>query len=192
VPSPAGYPERELADGSRICGERGTIRFFKSGQVSVQISGSFFDAQAEKLISRFGCNPKLTILFEHMQNPCTTDPGQLIAQLLGELIKIPEKPEFERALKEIVSSIRAAHKLSLKIVPESTKRFIAAIRELAREHHRPPTQRELADHLCEERSVVSLKERSVISLLCKEHGFSWLPKASAGRPSRTRRRRRNC
>jgi hypothetical protein len=178
------YPEQILDDGSRICGEGGTIRFFKNGVVSVQISGPFFDAQAEKLISRSRCNPKLTILFEHLQNPCTTNPGQLIAQLLEGLIRIPENSEFENALAEIVSSIRAARKLSRKIVPESTQRFIAAITELAKQHQRPPTQRELADHLCEERSVVSL--------LCKEHGFSWLPKASAGRPSSTRRRRRNC
>jgi hypothetical protein len=153
---------------------RRAIRFFKSGKVSVQITGSFFDAQAEKLISRFSCNPKLNILFEHLQNPCTTNPAQLTAQLLGKLIKIPAKPEFERALDEIVSSIRAARELSLKIVPESTKRFIGAIGKLARRHQRPPTQRELADHLCEERSVVSL--------LCKTHGFSWLPKGAAGRP----------
>jgi hypothetical protein len=179
VPSPAGYPERELADGSRICGEGGTIRFFKSGKVSVQISGSFFDAQAGKLISRFSCNPKLNILFEHLRNPCTTDPAQLTAQLLGELIEIPENPEFKRALGEIVSSIRAARELSLKIVPESTKRFIKAVRELARKHHRPPTQRELANHLCEDGF---LKERSAVSFFCKTHGFSWLPKGAAGRP----------
>jgi hypothetical protein len=184
MPTPAGYPERELDDGSRICGDGGTIRFFKNGAVSVQISGSLFDAQAEKLISRSRCNPKLNILFEHLHNPCTTNPAQMTAQLLEGLLRIPESSEFENALAEIVSSIRAARELSLKMVPESTKRFIAAIRELARQHQRPPTQRELADHLCE--------ERSVISLLCKEHGFSWLPKPSAGRPRCTRRRRKNC
>jgi hypothetical protein len=184
VSSPAGYPECELADGSRICGEGGTIQFFKNGIVAVQISGSFFDAQARKLDSRFKSNAKLAVLFDHLCNPCTPIPGQLAAQLLGALVKIKEDSEFERALKEIVSSIRAARKLTLKIVPESTERFIGAIRELARQHQRPPTQRELADHLCE--------ERSVISLLCKEHGFSWLPKPSAGRPRCTRRRRKNC
>jgi hypothetical protein len=119
-----------------------------------------------------------------LRNPCTPVPGQLTAQLLGELIKIREKHEFDRALDEVVSGIRAARELSLKIVPENSKRFIEGICQLARQHQRPPTKRELADALC--------AERSVISLWCAEHGFAWLPNASAGRPSRTRRRRNNC
>jgi hypothetical protein len=172
-------PDGSRVFGSRVPGEDGTICFLANGQVAVAVGGPAFFKQGRKVISRFKANPDLFEELEAIFQPPFDSSG---SELLHSLVGIANQTQFERRLDALVSTLRAIHELRIgRFGTPRSRQFIDAIGVLASKHQRPPTKLELKDYFWAQQDY-RLAERSVISLLCKEHGFSWLRNAAAGRP----------
>ena len=170
--------ERKLSDGARVFGSRapgegGTISFLANGKVAVEVGGPAFFEQGRKVVSHFKVDPDL---FEELETIFQTpfdDSGG--SELLYALVRIADRAQFDRRLDELVGTLRAIRALRIgRFGTKQSRLFVDAIYSLAVEFKRPPTKSELEERLC--------VGKSEISLWCKEHGFSWLPKAAAGRP----------
>lgn len=173
-------PDGSRVFGSRVPGEDGTISFLANGKVAVGVGGPAFFKQGRKVISRFKANPDLLEELEAIfQAPFDNSGG---SELLYALTRLADQTQFDRCLDALVSTLRAIHELRTgRLGTERSRRFVDALHRLAVELKRPPTKLELKEYFGEKEDYRHAQP-SVISLLCKEHGFSWLPKAAAGRP----------
>jgi hypothetical protein len=165
-------PDGSRVFGSRVSGEDGTISFLADGRVAVGVGGPAFFKQGRKVISRFKADPNL---FEELEDIIRLPVDSSGSELLHSLIRIANQTQFDRSLDALVSTLRAIRELRIgRFGTQQSRLFVDALHSLAVELKRPPTKSELAWHLC--------VGKSEISFLCKEHGFSWLPNAAAGRP----------
>ena len=170
-----------LPDGSRVFGEDGTISFLANGKVAVGVGGPAFEKQKKKVISRFNVDPVLLDQLEAAFQPPFDSISSLQppfngigSELLQAITQITDQAQFDRRLDTLVGTLRAIRELQLKRFNTPVgKRFIDAVRILAIKHIRPPTKKEITNHLC--------CDLSQTSKWCKEHGFAWLPNAPAGR-----------
>jgi hypothetical protein len=189
VPKENAHPQRwvehKLSDGTRVFGSRvsgqgGTIWFLANGKVAHGVGGPAFEEQKRKIIRRFKPDE---VLLANLENALSRPSDILLTQILREIIELPDQATFDRRVDVLVRTLRAIRALWLGRFETSTgRRFMAAVRELARKHKRPPTKAEITEHLC--------CELSQTSKWCRDHGFEWLPNAPVGR--RRTGRRRSC
>ena len=183
---PQSWTESKLPDGSRVFGSRafgkggtGPITLLVNGKVAVGVCDPAFEEQKRKVISRFKVDD---MLLADLETALYAPFDGLSSQILREITQIGDQVQFDRRLDVLNSTLRALRELRLKRFETSTgRRFMVAIRTLAREHKRPPTKAEITTYLC--------CNLSQTSKWCRDRGFSWLPNAPAGRQKERRGRR---